>query len=401
VPTASAPTAAATSSSASSSATASSTQLALINPIGGGTKADVSVAAKRARQNQTFRNGTVQFDAPTWHSPWKLMRVISGHLGWVRAIAFSPDNEWFVTGSADRTIKVWDVASGELKLTLTGHINTIRGLVVSDRHPYLFSCGEDRTVKCWDLNTNQVIRSYHGHLSGVYSLAMHPKLDVLVSGGRDSCARLWDMRTKREIHVLGGHADAVGAVLCQPTDPQIVTGSYDHTIRLWDIVAGRSITTLTNHKRGVRALVSHPTEFTFASAAADNIKKWQLPAGRFMQNINLAGNTASRGHNLDIVNALAINEDDVMVSGGDDGMLDFWDWRSGHCFQSMKTEVQPGSLDSEAAIYAMSFDKTGSRLFTCEADKTIKIWKEDETATEETHPIRGWDPKARRRARRH
>ena len=117
VPTASAPTAAATSSSASSSATASSTQLALINPIGGGTKADVSVAAKRARQNQTFRNGTVQFDAPTWHSPWKLMRVISGHLGWVRAIAFSPDNEWFVTGSADRTIKVWDVASGELKLT--------------------------------------------------------------------------------------------------------------------------------------------------------------------------------------------------------------------------------------------------------------------------------------------
>lgn len=42
---------------------------------------------------------------PEWHAPWKLMRVISGHLGWVRAIAVDPTNDWFVTGSADRTIK--------------------------------------------------------------------------------------------------------------------------------------------------------------------------------------------------------------------------------------------------------------------------------------------------------
>ena len=43
---------------------------------------------------------------PKWHPPWKLMRVISGHLGWVRCIAVDPSNEWFATGSGDRTIKV-------------------------------------------------------------------------------------------------------------------------------------------------------------------------------------------------------------------------------------------------------------------------------------------------------
>jgi pleiotropic regulator 1 len=43
---------------------------------------------------------------PHWHSPWELTTVISGHLGWVRSIAFDPSNEWFATGSADRTIKV-------------------------------------------------------------------------------------------------------------------------------------------------------------------------------------------------------------------------------------------------------------------------------------------------------
>lgn len=75
---------------------------------------------------------------PEWHAPWKLMRVISGHLGWVRCCAVDPTNEWFVTGAGDRTIKLWDLASGELKLTLTGHISPVRGVAVSDRHPYMF-----------------------------------------------------------------------------------------------------------------------------------------------------------------------------------------------------------------------------------------------------------------------
>lgn len=133
---------------------------------------------------------------PEWHKPWKLHKVIAGHLGWVRSVAVEPDNKWFVTGSGDRTIKVWDLASGQLRLTLTGHISTVRGLAVSSRHPYLFSCGEDKMVKCWDLETNKVIRHYHGHLSGVYCLSLHPTLDVLVTGGRDGVARVWDMRTR-------------------------------------------------------------------------------------------------------------------------------------------------------------------------------------------------------------
>jgi pleiotropic regulator 1 len=65
-------------------------------------------------------------------------------MGWVRALAVDPGNQWFATGAGDRVIKIWDLASGELKLSLTGHISTIRSLAVSDRHPYLFSAGEDK-----------------------------------------------------------------------------------------------------------------------------------------------------------------------------------------------------------------------------------------------------------------
>mmetsp|Transcript_34688 Transcript_34688/g.58289 ORF Transcript_34688/g.58289 Transcript_34688/m.58289 type:complete len:499 (-) Transcript_34688:327-1823(-) len=315
---------------------------------------------------------------PEWHAPWKLYRVISGHLGWVRSLAVDPSNEWFCTGSADRTIKIWDLASGQLRLTLTGHIEQVTGLAVSPRHPYMFSCALDKMVKCWDLEYNKVIRHYHGHLSGVYSMALHPTLDVLMTGGRDSVCRVWDMRSKTQAFCLTGHDNTVCSIISQSADPQVITGSHDATIKLWDLATGKTMTTLTHHKKSVRAMCMHPKEFTFASASADNIKKFVLPKGNFLHNMLSNQRT--------IINSMGVNEDGIMCTGGDNGSLWFWDWKSGHCFQKEQVQVQPGSLESESGVFAMSFDQTGTRLITCEADKTIKMWKEDENATPETHP---------------
>ncbi|XP_058805268.1 pleiotropic regulator 1 [Phymastichus coffea] len=319
---------------------------------------------------------------PKWHAPWKLYRVISGHLGWVRCCAVEPGNEFFATGSADRVIKIWDLASGKLKISLTGHISSVRGLAFSQRHPYLFSCGEDRQVKCWDLEYNKVIRHYHGHLSAVYSMALHPTIDVLVTSGRDCTARVWDMRSKANVHTLTGHSNTVASVVCQVYDPQIITGSHDSTIRLWDLAAGKSRVTLTNHKKSVRAVVLHPTLNTFASASPDNIKQWKSEDGKFIQNLS--------GHNA-IINCLAANEDGVLVSGADNGSMYCWDWRTGYNFQRLQAPVQPGSMDSEAGIFSITFDMSGTRMITTEADKTVKMYKEDDSASEETHPI-SWKP---------
>ncbi|KAK7529316.1 WD40-repeat-containing domain protein [Phyllosticta citricarpa] len=328
------------------------------------------------------RREAVRQPKPDWHAPWKLMRVISGHLGWVRALAMEPGNQWFASGAGDRTIKIWDMASGNLKLTLTGHISTVRGLAVSPRHPYLFSCGEDKKVKCWDLETNKVIRDYHGHLSGVYTLSLHPTLDVLVTGGRDGVARVWDMRTRSNVHVLAGHKGTVCDVKCQESDPQVLSASLDSHVRMWDLAAGKTMGVLTHHKKGVRALTTHPKEFTFASASTGSIKQWKCPEGAFMQNFD--------GHNA-IINTLAVNEDNVLFSGGDNGSVSFWDWKTGHRFQTLDAVAQPGSLDAEAGVMSSTFDLTGLRLITGEADKTIKVWRQDEDATPETHPL-DWKP---------
>ena len=291
-------------------------QKLLEGPTGSGAESAAAVAgngttpgAEGQNMSLTTRGaGQFQQSKPEWHPPWKLMRVISGHLGWVRALAVEPGNKWFASGAGDRTIKIWDLATGSLRLTLTGHISTVRGLAVSPRHPYLFSCGEDKMVKCWDLETNKVIRHYHGHLSGVYTLALHPTLDVLVTGGRDGVARVWDMRTRSNIHVLSGHTQTVADLVCQEADPQVITGSLDSTVRLWDLAAGKTMGVLTHHKKGVRALATHPSEFTFASGSTGTIKQWKCPEGAFMQNFE--------GHNA-IINTMSVNQNNVFFSGGE------------------------------------------------------------------------------------
>jgi pleiotropic regulator 1 len=359
------------------------TQMALVKSGNGGAESQSGSRQPNGTSgNSLIRRPNMQQSRPEWHAPWKLMRVISGHLGWVRALAVEPGNKWFASGAGDRTIKIWDLASGQLRLTLTGHISTVRGLAVSPRHPYLFSCGEDKMVKCWDLETNKVIRHYHGHLSGVYTLALHPIHDLLVTGGRDGVARVWDMRSRANIHVLSGHKGTVTDVKCQEADPQVITSSLDATVRLWDLAAGKTSGVLTHHKKGVRALAIHPKEFTFASGSAGSIKQWKCPEGRFMQNFE--------GHNS-IINSLAVNEENVLFSGGDNGSISFWDWKTGYRFQSTESLAQPGSLDAEAGVMSSTFDVTGLRLIVGEADKTIKIWGPDPTATPESHPL-DWKP---------
>lgn len=344
-----------------SSSTASSSALALASHRGGSS----GLLSQALIQKKEMANRKAK---PAFHPNWKLSRVISGHLGWVRCVAVEPGNKWFATGAGDRMIKIWDLASGELKLSLTGHISPVRGIAVSARHPYLFSAGEDKVVKCWDLETNRVIRQYRGHLSGIYSLALHPTLDVVVTGGRDATARVWDMRTRTAIHTLTGHRGTVASVVCQDSEPQVISGSMDATVKLWDLAAGRAITTLTHHKKSVRALAIHPTQYTFASGSAggNNIKTWRCPEGTLVS--NMAHDT--------IVNTLSANADGVLFSGGDDGSLKLFDYATGTPFQVAEDVPQPGSLDAEAGVFCSTFDQTGTRLITGGADKTIKIYKE-------------------------
>ncbi len=98
---------------------------------------------------------------------------------------------------------------------------------------------------------------------------------------------------------MGGHSNAVSSIITNGVDPQIITGSHDSTVKLWDLAAGKAMTTLTQHKKGIRSMAVNPRvqwklltiklvynmffkcyqEFSFATGASDNIKKWQCRDG--------------------------------------------------------------------------------------------------------------------------
>ena len=108
------------------------------------------------------------------------------------------------------------------------------------------------------------------------------------------------------------------------------------------------------------------------SAAADDIKIWSCPEGKYVRSIKENGNDVDMG----IVNCLALNNEGVLVSGGEDGKLFFWDYDSGEIFQKIKTPIQPGSLECESQIFDCIFDITETRLITTGCDKTIKMFKQ-------------------------
>lgn len=190
------------------------------------------------------------------------------------------------------------------------------------------------------------------------------------------------MTNSQQIHVLGGHKGTVSSIQCQEGDPQVISGSMDSTIRLYDLASGKTSAVLTHHKKSIRSLAIHPKEFTFSSGSSQSIKQWMCPRGDLMLNFQPVDS---------IVNTLSVNEDNVLFAGSDNGEASFYDWKTGHRFQSQQSIAQPGSLDAEAGVMCSTFDRTGLRLITGESDKTIKMWKEDETATEETHPL-DWKP---------
>lgn len=78
----------------------------------------------------------------------------------------------------------------------------------------------------------------------------------------------------------------------------MISGSFDNTAILWDIIAGKSMKIITNHKKAVRSIVVHPKEYTFMTAAADNLKVFKCPEGEFLRNVS--------GHNS-IINAVDVN----------------------------------------------------------------------------------------------
>ena len=121
--------------------------------------------------------------------------VQRGHYAAVKAVAFTPDGKYLLTGSRDKSIKLWDFESGREVRSYLGHKSTVNDIDITSDGKYFVSSSADRTAKYWEISTGKLIRSFDIHKDYVTEVKLSEDDKVLFTGGYDFKAYLWNVAT--------------------------------------------------------------------------------------------------------------------------------------------------------------------------------------------------------------
>ncbi len=186
------------------------------------------------------------------------------------AIAFSPDGKTLASASLslDRTVRLWNVATGELIRPLEGHASMVLSVAFSPDGKILASASSDRTVRLWNVVTGELIQLVE-HADGVRSVAFSPDGKTLASASLDRTVRLWNVVTGELIRTLEVHAGWVRFVAFSPDGKILASVSYDCTGWFWNVATGDLIRPLVGYADWVRTVAFIPAGKTLASGTTE------------------------------------------------------------------------------------------------------------------------------------
>ncbi len=206
---------------------------------------------------------------------------VEGHSGSVNSVVFSPDGATLASGSQDRTVKLWDVASREEITTLEGHSGSVNSVVFSPDGATLASGSQDRTVKLWDVASREEITTLEGHSGSVNSVVFSPDGATLASGSQDRTVKLWDVASREEIAAVKVR-EAVSSVVFSPDGATLALGTSYGTVKLWDVLTREKIEDFAQVS-SVLSVSFSPVGAILASGARDgtvrlwDTSKWMRP----------------------------------------------------------------------------------------------------------------------------
>ena len=325
-----------------------------------------SVEEASVNETEIRRSLTVVRETGHGEQCGRYRRTFEERTNEVTSVSFSADGRYAVSGSQDKTLKLWDVKSGECPRTFEGHTETVTSVTFSVDDRFVLSGSEDKTLKLWDTRSGECQRTFEGHTERVNSVSFSTDGRHALSGSLDKTLKLWDVKSGECLRTFEGHTDWVYSVSISADGCYALSGSRDKTLKLWDTRSGECLRTFEGHTDWVTS-VSFSADSSYAlSASCDKtLKLWDAKYGECLRTFE--------GH-TERVNSVSFSRNGrSALSGSDDKTLKLWDVKSGVCLRTFegRTNVVTSVSFSADGRYAVS----ASHELSGSLEKPLHLWQ--------------------------
>merc|ERR1712193_504986 len=225
--------------------------------------------------------------------------TLEGHTGWVTSIATTNENpDMILSASRDKTVMVWqltreDGSYGYPKKALRGHGHFVQDVVISSDGQFALSGSWDKTIKLWNTLGEckyTILSDGEGHGEWVSCVSFSPNAShpLIVSGGWDKLVKVWNLSNCKLRTNLIGHAGYINAVTVSPDGSLCASGGKDGVALLWDLNEGKRLYSLPCEQGDIiHALCFSPNRYWLCAATDQGIRIWDLESKGIVDELKL------------------------------------------------------------------------------------------------------------------